>query len=330
LGAGLAVLVVGVSHALGPAGWLFPGLVGLLFCAVGVYCLSYPWHVRRRLRQTTYALTDRRALIWKGVGWSGPAAVPFLYETCYEFGPEALRCRSRRRRFGRRIDLVFGEEIHRTGRGGRGRMVVEFGFLGLEDPEQAEELLERRFPCPAADQAVGESMSLVGALPAGFFVARALMAILVIALLSPWFLIGAGLIVVGVRALVDFRHFGELWFCLLPGLLLVGLVAYVTYHHFFRRTGGTIASFEFDGCVFNYRTRPVGTHSVPVGEILSVTERRGVGRWDVAGWSIGLRGGGRVFLCSRTTNAAELMSRLRSRDESVAAKRNVAPEQGGN
>src|SRR5262249_423287 len=132
-----------------------------------------------------------------------------------------------------------------------------------------------------ADQAAGESMSLVGTLPAGSFAARALVAILVIALLSPWFLIGAGLIVVGVRALVDFRHFGELWFCLLPGLLLVGLVAYVAYHHFFRRTGGTIASFEFDGCVFNYRTRPGGRHSVPVGEILSITERRGVGRRDV-------------------------------------------------
>jgi hypothetical protein len=279
-GAGLAVLVVGVSHAIGPAGWIFPGLVGLLFCAVGVYCLSYPWHVRRRLRQTTYALTDRRALIWKGVGWSGPA-VPSLYETCYEFGPEALRCRSRRRRSGRRIDLVFGEEIHQTGRSGRGRMVVEIGFLGLVDPEQAEELLERHFPRPGADPAAGESMSLVGALPAGSFAAGALVAILVIAFLSPWFLIGAGLLVVGVRALVDFRQFGELWFCLLPGLFLVGLVVYVAYYRFYRCPRGTIASFEFDGCVFNYRTWPGGTHSVPVGEIRSVTVRRGLGRRDV-------------------------------------------------
>jgi hypothetical protein len=83
-------------------------------------------------------------------------------------------------------------------------------------------------------------MSLVGALPAGSFATRALVAILVIAFLSPWFLIGAGLLVAGVRSLVDFRQFGALWFCLLPGLLLVGLVAYVAYHYFYQDGRGSV------------------------------------------------------------------------------------------
>jgi hypothetical protein len=118
--------------------------VGLGLSAFGCFCALAPWRVRRRLRQGTYALTNRRALILHGVGWSWQDTVPTLSESWYSFGPQELSRRVLKRRSARRTDLVFGTESQRVGRGKS--MAVEVGFIGLADPAEVEELLEQRFP----------------------------------------------------------------------------------------------------------------------------------------------------------------------------------------
>jgi hypothetical protein len=150
LSVGLVFLALAVSTAKGPAEAILPLFVGLYFCVTGIYLLLFPWLAPRILRETTYALTDRRALIFKGVRWSPTGMMPSLDEEWYMFGPESLRKRSRKRRYGRRVDLVFGEEIRKTP---KGHTVVEIGFFGLPNPEQVNELLEQRFPRPKVDQA---------------------------------------------------------------------------------------------------------------------------------------------------------------------------------
>jgi hypothetical protein len=311
LSTGLAVLSIAILVPMGWAAPMFALLIGLLFSAAGLYLLSTPCQARRKLRRTIYALTDRRALVLDGVGWSGPSVVPYLREQCYEFGPEALASRSRRRRSARRTDLIFGEETHRMGgKGGPQELVLEIGFVGLAEPDAVEALLEQHFPRPALTHGSDASLPLVGASPSGGLAASLLIGTLLIAFLSPWFLMGAGLTAAGILALIDFRHRGELWFCLLPGLLLIGLVAFALYH-FWQGPRRTIASFAFDGHILSYQLRSGGRHSAPAGEILSITERSGFRGRGASGWSIEIRGRNVAFLSDQITNATELVRLLR-------------------
>ena len=294
---GLDLAIVLLLIATGPALSLPLGLFGLIFFAAGFYYLLSPWWLPRRLRQTIYVLTDRRALIWHGVGWGADGLVSRLHEPYYEYGPEALCYHSRRRLSGRCIDLVFGEELHRSGRKGNDRIAVEIGFLGLARPEPVEQLLKERFACPRPDRSV--SPALNGALKSAPLAPRVLVAILFIAFITPWFIIAAGLILVG----------GELWFCLFPGVLLVALFAYLGYYAL--RSPATIGSFNYDGHLLSYRTQSGKRYFVRVEEIVAITERRGLNGQDVSGWALEFRGGKRVFLSSRTANAAELVNQLR-------------------
>jgi hypothetical protein len=141
LAAGIGLLVIAWGDRI-----YFLLALGLGLAAFGCFCLSAPWRLRARLRQAAYVLTDRRAVIVRGVGWSRQDTVPTLAEPWYSFGPQELRHRTLKRRSGQRVDLVFGTETHRLGRGKS--MTVEIGFLGLADPIPVEELLEERFPRP--------------------------------------------------------------------------------------------------------------------------------------------------------------------------------------
>jgi hypothetical protein len=169
LGFGLAFFILIVSHAPLRAELIPAGLVAAMFCAIGIKCMVTSWHLKRRLREAIYALTDRRALVLNGVGWPAtvlvlnsvgwPVTVP-LRETSYAFGLDALHNRVRKRRYGRRIDLVFGEEVYQ--RKGRKRpCAVEIGFLGLTDPGPVIDLLEQYFPRCHVAHGTGESQALI-------------------------------------------------------------------------------------------------------------------------------------------------------------------------
>jgi hypothetical protein len=121
-----------------------------LFVAIVLLCavVLAPWRYRQRVGQTVYAITDRRALVHLGFGWSSFwfEAIPELRESLWSFDASQIVGRRRIERYAGRVDLVFDGERHRytTGRGEIGDW-VQVGFLGLRNTDEVEELLDRQF-----------------------------------------------------------------------------------------------------------------------------------------------------------------------------------------
>ena len=115
---------------------------------IGFFLISSPWRYPERVSQTIYAITDRRALVHEGVGWSllWLDALPNLYNPLCSFDARQVRARRRIERYQGRVDLVFGGEGHDyfTGRG-QIRDWVQVGFLGLTDVDGVDALLEKYF-----------------------------------------------------------------------------------------------------------------------------------------------------------------------------------------
>ena len=127
-----------------------PVTVALLVVSTMVVGLmvAAPWGYRARLHETIYAITDRRALVYRGIGWSllWLEVLPDLHETLWSFDPVQIRARRRLERYSGRTDLVFDGErhYHFTGKGAI-RDWVQVGFLGLRDVDEADRMLEVRF-----------------------------------------------------------------------------------------------------------------------------------------------------------------------------------------
>ena len=127
-----------------------PVTVALLVVSTMVVGLmvAAPWGYRARLHETIYAITDRRALVYRGIGWSllWLEVLPDLHETLWSFDPIQIRARRRLERYSGRTDLVFDGErhYHFTGKGAI-RDWVQVGFLGLRDVDEADRMLEVRF-----------------------------------------------------------------------------------------------------------------------------------------------------------------------------------------
>jgi hypothetical protein len=115
---------------------------------IGFFLISSPWRYPERVSQTIYAITDRRALVHEGVGWSllWLDALPNLYNPLCSFDARQVRARRRIERYQGRVDLVFGGEGHDyfTGKG-QIRDWVQVGFLGLTDVDEVDVLLEKHF-----------------------------------------------------------------------------------------------------------------------------------------------------------------------------------------
>ena len=122
----------------------------ILFVAgvIGFFLISSLWRYPERVSQTIYAITNRRALVHEGVGWSllWLDALPNLYNPLCSFDARQVRARRRIERYQGRVDLVFGGEGHDyfTGRG-QIRDWVQVGFLGLTDVDGVDALLEKYF-----------------------------------------------------------------------------------------------------------------------------------------------------------------------------------------
>jgi len=115
---------------------------------IGFFLISSPWRYPERVSQTIYAITNRRALVHEGVGWSllWLDALPNLYNPLCSFDARQVRARRRIERYQGRVDLVFGGEGHDyfTGRG-QIRDWVQVGFLGLTDVDEVDALVEKYF-----------------------------------------------------------------------------------------------------------------------------------------------------------------------------------------
>ena len=113
-------------------GWLIMGF----FLVVGLGMLSSPYWLWRMAKQTCYALTNRRAIIWEGRAFGSVAVRSFdprdltrLYRVEYRGGG----------------DLIFDEAytIHQNSEGDRSTATKQLGFLGIEEVQAVEELLRR-------------------------------------------------------------------------------------------------------------------------------------------------------------------------------------------
>lgn len=80
------VFVFVISRISGPGTAVICAI--LLVCGIIVYFLiAAPWRYPQRIQQTIYAITDQRALVHQGVGWSllWLEALPNLYNTLWTF-----------------------------------------------------------------------------------------------------------------------------------------------------------------------------------------------------------------------------------------------------
>jgi hypothetical protein len=134
-----------------------PIIVALLAAGGVVIALTVatPRQHRTRIDKAIYAVTDQRALVYDGFGWSllWLDLLPELHDTVWSFDPIQIRARRRIPRYRGRTDLVFDGErhYHFTGKGAI-RDWVQVGFLGLKDVDTVDELLERQFPQAGMDR----------------------------------------------------------------------------------------------------------------------------------------------------------------------------------
>ena len=121
------------------AGLMTGGLMapcGLPFIAVGIGLIASPVWLRRRARNTVYALTDRRAIVWQP-GWFGAVAVR-------SFTAAGLGQISRIERADGSGDLVFEEitTINNTSDGARYH-TTRRGFLCVDKVREVEDLVRQ-------------------------------------------------------------------------------------------------------------------------------------------------------------------------------------------
>src|SRR5262245_40281751 len=129
------------------AGNLFGGSVGLFFVGLGVYCFLYPLRMGSRLREVVYAVTDQRGLVLTSPrGWWNPVPALREGESQIEFSPDQLRGYKKKWRDVGRTDLILHKEWKRASRGGGGWRY--FGFLGLDEPEEAERVIQQHYLAP--------------------------------------------------------------------------------------------------------------------------------------------------------------------------------------
>ena len=111
------------------AGFLFP-LFGLPFVVIGVGMLSAPPWAGRTARQTAYAITDQRAVVFRGRA--------FGRRSVDSFEPDRLTGITRNERADGTGDLIFEQFAQRRG---TGTSTVRRGFLAIGDVRPVEDLI---------------------------------------------------------------------------------------------------------------------------------------------------------------------------------------------
>lgn len=126
--AGMFVMMAGMS----PFGFL--GLIGIPFVLVGVALMFTPVFLSQQAKRTLYALTNRRAIIWK----------PNLFDQrqVYSYLPESLGGMYRSENSDGSGDLIFEEIRSSHYRNGRHRTrITRRGFMGIENVREVEHLV---------------------------------------------------------------------------------------------------------------------------------------------------------------------------------------------
>jgi hypothetical protein len=139
-------IIVFAAFSKGPktGGGAIEVVIPIIFIVVGVILCTAPIWAKFRAARTFYALTNRRALIWKG---------GYLWGTSYE-EYSAMQIVNYKRQNSWFVngagDLVFREEVHITrhhnSRGGSHTTVriIQHGFIAIPDVREVEYLIQRK------------------------------------------------------------------------------------------------------------------------------------------------------------------------------------------
>ncbi|MCE9530678.1 MAG: hypothetical protein K8T89_06060 [Planctomycetes bacterium] len=130
-------MLFGGGGGLGAIGIIFP-LFGLPFVLIGLAMLSSPYWLRKRAKRTCYALTNRRAIVWKA-SWFGSVEVR-------SYGPNELTKLRRVEYPNGEGDIVFEETTVTFGRDADGNRTAQTnrnGFMAIENVRAIEELLRK-------------------------------------------------------------------------------------------------------------------------------------------------------------------------------------------
>lgn len=140
---GRGVIHKGINTNMLP-GMLIGGSSAVFFLGIGIACLLYPWKMRSRLREVVYALTDERAIVLTSPRWLwNPVPAANSGNRVMEFSPHQIRHFDRKWRDFGRTDLIFASEWRPGRRGGSWHY---FGFLGLDDVDEAERVIRKYYP----------------------------------------------------------------------------------------------------------------------------------------------------------------------------------------
>ncbi|MBX7105178.1 MAG: hypothetical protein K1X57_13940 [Gemmataceae bacterium] len=127
-------------------GYIIGGGAALVFLSIGIFCFLYPFRMASRLREVVYAITDRRAFVLTSprLMWN-PVPARELGEGSIEFTADQVRaCVRKWRDFGR-TDLILESRWEGSG---RSRSLKHYGLLGLDDPDEALQVIRENFPPP--------------------------------------------------------------------------------------------------------------------------------------------------------------------------------------
>ncbi|HEV3255374.1 MAG TPA: hypothetical protein VG013_00710 [Gemmataceae bacterium] len=113
----------------------------LPFVAVGILLMASPVWLRRRARQTMYALTDRRAIVWEPAWWGTV--------TVRDYTAAGLGRMSRTERADGSGDLVFEEfTTVSSSSNGTTSSTTRRGFLAIDHVREVEDLVRRTLLAP--------------------------------------------------------------------------------------------------------------------------------------------------------------------------------------
>jgi hypothetical protein len=299
-----------------PIFWILgPGMM-----CIGFAMLFSQRGFARRLRESRYVITDRRALVWRPVAWAKGTPCTTPNSDQYSFDGNAINACQSKRRLAGRTDLVLGREVVLSRR--RGPYYIEIGFLGLASPEVAHDELRRlgkslaASPGPLAvnslngdgslqrDTIIGESPDMAPRSFLGGVLGAASIAKFAL-LLLPWLLIAIGCIAVGVLGLA--RGDRTLIICLPAGLFLAALFVIVPW--LMRRFYRPIQRFECtaEKLTYWYDCTAQGTRK-SFDDLKAIRKQQT--RHSLWGYVILFRDGTRIFVNRAMPNADAMYLRL--------------------
>ncbi len=293
-------------------------LPGIGFLLIGIYSISSPWRIGRTVMRSEYAITDRRVLVLRGIGWSSDRGIAQAKKSVQAYESDAIRRRARRRRSKSRVDLIFGREVRPAFDGSE--KSLEIGILAISDWTEPERHLQEQFGQESIQPARLEP-TIAGECQRAPFALRILITVVTVIFMLPWIAMGIGMILAGIRAIRQPAAAPGMAIGLPAGILLVCLIFGLGYYLTFVLPCRIVRRFEFDGIHLYFETMKGQTEWVATGSIRDVIELRHRRGGGLRGWRVRFFDRPEIELSASTTNSLKLVTeihRLIAATDSVA------------